>query len=193
MLSICNVCYTSRGNEPRLLPKYAHARYCNHRILILLCYKWPQTCNEKCIVAGATIATRRMIGVVYMMLKNSKATLWRIRWWSLLSTLLCFHCSLHVSLQSQNTESNNCNLTSMTELRLLTMLPYRDEAEACNPSWDQGLDILPALDLAAEQINNLQLKHTSLPSIGTLSCWWWMWHSPKNKLGNSEWLIWQPR
>ena len=42
----------------------------------------------------------------------------------------------------------------MTELRLLTMLPYRDEAEAYNPSWDQGLDILPALDLAAEQINN---------------------------------------
>ena len=89
-----------------------------------------------------------------MMLKNSKATLWRIRWWSLLSILLCFHCSLHVNLQSQNTESNNCNLTSMTELRLLTMLPYRDEAEAYNPSWDQGLDILPALDLAAEQINN---------------------------------------
>jgi ABC-type branched-subunit amino acid transport system substrate-binding protein len=33
------------------------------------------------------------------------------------------------------------------------MLPYRDEAEAYNPSWDQGLDILPALDLAAEHIN----------------------------------------
>lgn len=42
----------------------------------------------------------------------------------------------------------------MTTLRLVTMLPYRDEAEAYNPSWDQGLDILPALDLAAEQINN---------------------------------------
>ena len=34
------------------------------------------------------------------------------------------------------------------------MLPYRDEAPGYNPSWDQGLDILPALDLAAEQINN---------------------------------------
>ena len=34
------------------------------------------------------------------------------------------------------------------------MLPYKDEAEDYNPSWDQGLDILPALDLAAERINN---------------------------------------
>ena len=95
-----------------------------------------------------------MIGVVYTMLKNSKTTLWRIRWWSLLSILLSFHCSLHASLQQSQTNRSSCGNDSMTTLRLLTMLPYRDEAEAYNPSWDQGLDILPALDLAAEQINN---------------------------------------
>ena len=45
--------------------------------------------------------------------------------------------------------------TESTTLKLLTMLPYRDsQLTEYNPSWDQGLDILPALDLAAEQINN---------------------------------------
>ena len=98
-----------------------------------------------------------MIGIVYMMLKSSKAILWRIRLWSLLSIPLYFHCSLHdiVSSQSPQTGNRMINCTnSSTTLTLLTMLPYRDEAEPYNPSWDQGLDILPALDLAAEQIND---------------------------------------
>ena len=56
-----------------------------------------------------------------------------------------------MDVQTQNHRNYHCNLTT---LRLLTMLPYRDESSAYNPSWDQGLDILPALDLAAEQINN---------------------------------------
>ena len=93
-----------------------------------------------------------MIGLVYLMFKNSKEIPWRLRWWSLFSTLLCFHYSLHVSIESQDNR-NSCNLKNVT-LRLLTILPYRDEVSAYNPSWDQGLDILPALDLAAEQINN---------------------------------------
>lgn len=40
------------------------------------------------------------------------------------------------------------------------MLPYRDSLMDYNPSWDQGLDILPALDLAADQIND---RHDILP------------------------------
>ncbi len=99
-----------------------------------------------CVVAGKC-----------MMLKNSKATLWRIGRWSLLSILLCFHCCLQdiaASSQSQTDTRNNCTNSKQPTLTLLTMLPYRDEAEAYNPSWNQGLDILPALDLAAEHINN---------------------------------------
>ena len=44
----------------------------------------------------------------------------------------------------------------LTTLKLLSMLPYTESIlpKQFRPSWDQGLDILPALDLAAEQINN---------------------------------------
>ena len=89
-------------------------------------------------------------------------------YWGLLLTVIVY---FHNTLQSQgvnnktvssttrkNESSYNCssnNTSNLTTLRLLTMLPYRDTLLAeYNPSWDQGLSILPALDLAAEQINS---------------------------------------
>lgn len=50
--------------------------------------------------------------------------------------------------------NSTCDDCSREPLRLLTMLPYRNPLPVYNPSWDQGLDIVPALNLAAEQINN---------------------------------------
>ena len=49
-----------------------------------------------------------------------------------------------------------CTSRKLTELKLLTMLPYPDNVlpRKFRPSWDQGDEILPAIELAVEQINN---------------------------------------
>ena len=63
------------------------------------------------------------------------------------------------SLQNTTFSNGNqnpvrCPTEQLATLKLFTMLPYRDPLPTFNPSWDQGRDILPAMDLAAEQINN---------------------------------------
>ena len=86
--------------------------------------------------------------------------LWLTSWLLALSVL--FHSG---SLQSKGPGSSvpsdalddpglkqEATCRELTKLRLLTMLPYPDKQ--FRPSWDQGDDILPAMELAAEQINN---------------------------------------
>ena len=50
----------------------------------------------------------------------------------------------------------SCTSRELTKLRLLTVLPYPNNTVPVyfRPSWDQGLNILPAIELAVEQINN---------------------------------------
>ena len=49
-----------------------------------------------------------------------------------------------------------CTNRELTKLKLVTMLPYPDNVlpRQFRPSWDQGDEILPAIELAVEQINN---------------------------------------
>ena len=96
--------------------------------------------------------------------------LWVLTW---LLALSVYVLTVYSSLQSEaksNPSSDThdepglerqeavCTSRKLTKLKLLTVLPYPDNIlpRQFRPSWDQGDEILPAIELAAEQINNIR-------------------------------------
>ena len=68
----------------------------------------------------------------------------------LLTLLLVF--SLQSALATASNVQNNS--TGKQTIYLLTILPYYNPDPSLNPSWNDGDNIHPALELAEDQINN---------------------------------------
>ena len=106
--------------------------------------------------------------------------LWVFKW--LLALSLLFHSNPQSEARScipsdplgelrPGEQEAICTSRELTKLKLLTMLPYPDNILPTyfRPSWDQGRNILPAMELAAEQINNrsdiLPCHHLELVNV----------------------------
>ena len=113
------------------------------------------------LILGAAAATINSVNHLVM------SVFWLTTWLLALSAL--FHRNSLQSKERCNTPSETRGdpplrpveqepvcMRNQTKLRLLTILPYPDNIlpKQFRPSWDQGLNILPAMELAAEQINN---------------------------------------
>ena len=67
--------------------------------------------------------------------------------------LLLVNCQMIASATRQACPSNSSE-TELQKLNLLTMLPFPDQNPQFNPSWNEGLNVLPSLYLARDQINS---------------------------------------
>ena len=60
------------------------------------------------------------------------------------------------SSNNSSASEDHGNETSDKPLYLLTLLPYPDSRPGFQPSWEEGLNIIPAMELAARQVNQRQ-------------------------------------
>ena len=73
-------------------------------------------------------------------------------WSSIVTWMLLCNVSGHKIMGSKQPNNNECEQNQT--LRLLTSLPFPNPVRGFNPSWAEGPNILPAMHLAEEQINN---------------------------------------
>ncbi len=67
----------------------------------------------------------------------------------LVAIMKCYQCIVVLLLLCQQARQNRT-----TNIYLLTLIPYPNPDPELNPSWDDGDNIRPALELAKDQINN---------------------------------------
>ena len=84
------------------------------------------------------------------------------------SCLLCYFLLLHLSTGAEGNADLNETTAEKETFYLLTLLPYRSPFASTNPSWTDGDNVRPAIDLAVDQINkredilvnyNLEIVH----------------------------------